>query len=619
MPRARLIAALVCVGSACGPPEQAVEPPEGVEHVAVGRRAEGLWLEVSALSLPGEPLRAALPGEGEVIAVGWSAESLRTALGELPDAATLRASPLRGTEGCQRPLPTPTWAVALRGGGQVTLDPATLPLLTAAWAVERCPAVELSASVVCGESLAVCPLRGVVPRGGCAYALDFECELGRVDVSVWPGGACTTTPGCQATRGAEGEVVLDCAASCTAGDAGCQATLGQRPVPCEATLDVERRFDPALTRVRLGASAAQLPLPHVLYELWPSAVGTGQLGTPVVLDDTSPPRLVVPTFAWRERGCTAAATTELAFVSTQTATVVARRSAPDCLSLLARDPRGPGFLGLATDEAVPVVYRFDARGDVVRATRLEALPRLSAEIALVSYPDGLVLLAYVTGTADGGVVVVLDPDTLEVEASLVQRGMVPSQVARIDDWIVVVDDFTDAVVWFDRALSQCVGSTTAHLLLVPIVDLGNVPVLGAAFVREPRQLLLAVNEFAALHRIDDLCVGPPGPGEVCFSPEGRCAGGRRVVTRDAGAEPVRMASWPRLETRGLAVASTVRPGKRTWTFEAALTYYDPRAGRFWPGHTPLGHGIARDLVVAPDGALWVTLPWAGELVRLELP
>jgi hypothetical protein len=70
MPRARLIAALVCVGSACGPPEQAVEPPEGVEHVAVGRRAEGLWLEVSALSLPGEPLRAALPGEGEVIAGG---------------------------------------------------------------------------------------------------------------------------------------------------------------------------------------------------------------------------------------------------------------------------------------------------------------------------------------------------------------------------------------------------------------------------------------------------------------------------------------------------------------------------------------------------------------------
>jgi sugar lactone lactonase YvrE len=87
-------------------------------------------------------------------------------------------------------------------------------------------------------------------------------------------------------------------------------------------------------------------------------------------------------------------------------------------------------------------------------------------------------------------------------------------------------------------------------------------------------------------------------------------------------QPRHAKAFHRLESiysRGLAVASTVRPGKRTWTFEAALTYYDPRAGRFWPGHTPLGHGIARDLVVAPDGALWVTLPWAGELVRLELP
>lgn len=619
MQKARLIAALTSACAACGPAERTVEPPAGVAHLAVGRRGDGAWLEVSALSAPGAPLRAALSGVGEVVAVGWSTEVLQAALGELPELATLQSSPLRGADGCQRPLPTPTWAVVLRDGEAQPLAPETLPPLTAAWAAERCAPAELSASVVCGESLAVCPLRAVTPRGGCAYALDFECELGRVDVSVWPGGACTTTPGCRATRSADGQVSLACAATCSSGDASCQATLGQRPVACEASLDVARRFTPALTRVRVGPSPDQLPPQHVLYELWPVALGTGQLGTPVVVEDAGRARVVVPAFAWRAPGCTSEPGTELVFVSTDTATVVARRPAPDCLSLLTRDPRGPGFLGLATEAGVAVVYRFDARGEVRQTSRLDMLPPVGAEIALVSDDDGLVALAYRTDELRGGVVLVLDPDTLGVRASLVQHDIVPSQLTLIDDWIAVVDDLSDAVVWFDRALSACVGSTTAHLLLVPIVDLGNVPVLGAAFVAEPRQLLLAVNEYAALHRVDDVCVAAPAPGEACFSPDGRCVAGRRVVTRDAGAEPLRLLAWPALEGRGLAVASTVRPRKRTWSFDAALTYYDPRAGRFWPGLTPLGYGIARDLVLAPDGALWVTLPWAGELVRVAGP
>jgi hypothetical protein len=615
-----VIAALLSACAACGPSERVVEPPEGVTQLAVGRRAGGQWLDVTALSPRRGPLRVSVRAEDDVIVLGWSDEALEQAFGGLPPPEVLGTSPLRGVVGCQRPLPPSTWAVRATDGAADALDPASLPPLTASWALERCEPLAPSASVTCGDSLLVCPLRAVSPEAGCRRTLDFECELGRVDLAVWPGGACSETPGCQATRGADGTISLTCVATCVPGDASCQSMPGERSVSCTASLEPTSRFHPELTRVRVGAGGTQVPPQHERYEVWPSAVGSGQLGSPVVvMDDAGTARLVVPAFAWREPGCTDRQETELVFVSAQTATIVARRPAPGCLTLLAADPRGAGFLGFAHEGGVPVVHRFDAHGVVLRSARLTTLPQVRAEVALASYTDGLVVLAYASTTEDGGAIAVLDPDTLEVRATLVHAKMVPSFVTRIDEWIVVVDDFNDLAVWFDPSLTQCAGSTTAHLLLAPIMDLGNLPLLAAAYVGQPRQLLMAVSEYPALHRADDLCSGAPTSAELCFAGEGRCTAGRRVVTLDAGAEPLRMLAWPALEGRGLAVASTVRPRSQTWTFEAALTYYDPRSGRFWPGLTRLGHGVARDLVVAPDGALWVSLPWAGELVRLDRP
>lgn len=615
-----MIAALLSAGAACGPAERAVEPPEGVTQLAVGRRAGTQWLDVTALTPRSGPLRVSVRGEDEVIALGWSDAALEQSLGGLPPPEVSSASPLRGVVGCQRPLPPPTWVVRASGDAAAPVDPASLPPLTASWALERCEPLVPSASVACGDSLLVCPLRAVTPEVGCRQTLDFECELGRVDLAMWPGGACSETPGCQATRAADGTISLTCLATCVPGDASCQSMLGERSVSCTASLEPTPRFRPELTRVRVGAGGTQVPPRHPRYEVWPSAVGSGQLGAPVVVtDDAGVARVVVPAHAWRAPGCTERPETELVFVSAQTATIVARRPAPDCLALLAADPRGAGFLGFAHEGGVPVVHRFDPRGGVLRSARLTTLPYVEAEVALASYPDGLVVLAYASTTKDGGVIAVLDPDTLEVRASLVQAMMVPSFVTRIDEWIVVVDDFNDLAVWLDVALTECAGSTTGHLLLAPIMDLGNLPVLAAAYVAQPRQLLMAVNEYPALHRADDLCSGAPSPSAQCFAGEGRCTAGRRVVTLDAGAEPLRLLAWPALEGRGLAVASTVRPRGQTWTFEAALTYYDPRTGRFWPGLTRLGHGVSRDLLVAPDGALWVSLPWAGELVRVDRP
>jgi hypothetical protein len=65
-----VIAALLSACAACGPSERVVEPPEGVTQLAVGRRAGGQWLDVTALSPRRGPLRVSVRAEDDVIVLG---------------------------------------------------------------------------------------------------------------------------------------------------------------------------------------------------------------------------------------------------------------------------------------------------------------------------------------------------------------------------------------------------------------------------------------------------------------------------------------------------------------------------------------------------------------------
>ncbi len=598
---------------ACGADVQ-VEVPPGLARVAIAHRGSAGWSAASGLLRSDAPggHRAALAAEGSALVLGWTDSALTAALGALPEERVLVAEALRAPAPCEAVLPPPSWAARVGAEGVEVVDAATLPPLTAGWAAARCPDVELSTEVVCGESAGLCPLRRAV-REGCSYQLDFDCELGRVVIGQGGGGACTTTPGCTAQRTAEGVVELDCVATCAVEDPTCADRPGQRAVACSASIEVTPPLALDQARVALTAEPPRTAPTRAGGEVWPETVLSGYLGTPVVVGRGADERVVVPVHGWRpDRRCSGAEATRLARVETGGEHAVRFVDGPPCLDLLARDPAGDGFLG-AHGSAVPAVTRFDASGAPRLTAELTTLPPVGRRIELLTADDGTIVLVYAVSDRQA-VLVVLDPATLQVREQRVLDGVDVSAAALTDDrWLVVADDLSDVVLWFDLALDECLGSVSAHVLLYPLLDLGNVPVLSLAFVQPTRALLVAVNEYPALHVYDDLCAGPLGPGETCWEDKGRCMGGLRVFPRDRGAEPIRTAPWG----AQYAVASTVRASARGEGFSAALTLFDQKSDRFLPAVVPLGHGVARDLVVDLSGALWVTLPWSGELVRLR--
>ena len=599
----------------CGASEHDVFVSADIDRVAFLRpAADGTW-QSSGLLRVEDRVRAAI-GEGETVVVAlWSDEALIAKMGALPDDATLAATPLAPRATCQPGLPPPA-SIEQIGPD----EPIQLPTLSASWG--GCPDIHsMAARVGCGDAEIECPVRSI-DRSGCRYTLHFDCEMRDVEIIRADGDVCAVTPGCTAGRDVEGKFMIKCEANCKNDEAGCLQT--GREVACTANVVIDAKLpvETVLTRVHVSQGPSTTP-PEGMYNfLQPTSARSGYLGIPVVVGE----RLIIPFHAYRSNDvCGAGSTTTLVFVSTETASITDTRPTEVCLEMLANDPNGPGFLGLYGDRGSLSIGRFDADGRRVASVQLAAEDKMVARPLLAAQP-GLIAVVYASRepTRLKSHLLVIDPVTLAVIRDQTDVGPDISALTLTDDpYVVTVDDFSDLVTWWSPDLATCVGSSNAHLISAPVLrDLSNLPLLDLHYLPEPREILALVNENAAVHQIDNICESPPLPGQSCVPPPempeaAACVSGRRAIPPERGFEPIRARPWPALG-RKLAVSGTVRPAYRAWEFQAALATYDRDQHEIPPGMIDLGPGIARDLVVDGRGALWVTLPWSGELIRLAV-
>lgn len=68
----------------------------------------------------------------------------------------------------------------------------------------------------------------------------------------------------------------------------------------------------------------------------------------------------------------------------------------------------------------------------------------------------------------------------------------------------------------------------------------------------------------------------------------------------------------------LVVGASRPPRTRDDEWTAALARLSVEDEGLKPGVLPLGFGVVGNSIRTPDGTMWLTLPWAGEVLKVRL-
>lgn len=304
-------------------------------------------------------------------------------------------------------------------------------------------------------------------------------------------------------------------------------------------------------------------------------------------------RIVVSTHGGRARTtrCSSAVPAELVFVDRETMTMTSTRG-PDCLTFLAADPTGSGFVGLfQTDQ--PRVGRFDEAGRLVADAVVPVTPdpngtRPSAFVADAA--RGLLFAAY--DHQDEDPIVRIDAATLQATDSTTEiSGRVRAML--IGDGQLVLTERTEGLVHtLDRDTLEVLRSVPLVSAARPSDDAGDLYWADG----ENRLYASATGNEPVLWSID----GPLLPGEAP----------RFLVDPNVGGTIWGFTSA--LDTDSVwAFAVTKGPAHDAWLLEL-----DPDGPRFVARATSIGRGVAT--AVLDDGdTRWVLLGWSAELLRIR--
>ena len=597
---------LVLVAGGCVPLDVKEQPlPPEVTLVAEVDARLGAPPAVAGLRAPQLPLTFALPRGRPWLAVGYAPEDLADQA--LPDTTALALAPLTAVpdHACWR-LPPPRWTAPL----DPTADGIPTPALTAAWR-RTCPreGPVRTLDVRCAPRLLPCGLR-LVRGADCEVALDaVDCPAMAVSAALEHDGTACVVPGdttaCTRVSGPEGSTRWRCG---------------------ECTLDAYDPTSPRAFVVRtatLGHAQAEAPPNFEFEDAHPQELrvgvprGVAVSGATVLVGVAEGPSSesarcrLIPT-----RTSTRTPTTALWIMDAETMEVRARTRPGVCVSAMIADPTRPGFIVSFT------------RGSTLGVARVDLGGRWSSEsLARREYPGSR------------------------------ERPVAASRAMMTVGRAVVVGEETEAgdpegdASWLYRFDLNTLAPLGPSLLVRD--ELSGVSAIGADRVA----LLLLRSKTIELRPIDDLA---PRGGQPLYS-EGAYPGALRVdadgrpyvldyglprglllvraglgeLTRVVGVahafeqaavivDVAPRVSGPMLAT-GLTPDPTVDPGLRRFQAVLVLAERVDDDVRVLPGSMIPTHagrpieGPILGLTEDTSGRVWGIAPWAGLLVRVELP
>ena len=511
-----------------------------------------------------------------VFAVGYTDDQLAAL--DPPAADGLLAQPLARADAAAPLLPAP--AFSARGaldGDVVTLKPdAAPPALTAPW-LPRCPELDAARSAVdvaCGSLY--CAARFV--QAGCEVQVNTGlCGLGTIDglidgrgkLTFGAGaglGACTRT---EPVSGAHRSLV------CTGGG--------------EGACRIDLHWAPAAARFDIGTAVAVDAEPITHEKIMRPAVG--YLGGLAALEET----VAVATHAGRVDGwqCTSTSSGAVVLIQQSSLAVVATVPAPPCLTHIARDPSGDGFIGVFGGVS-PSLGRFDAGAHLI-----EAVPVVDAALTAGHFAVGITTTAAPPSIAVAFTrlaepvdarVVLFDVQTLAVAAvSVATLRKLRGISAGAPGELVSIDEHMDRVLVFDARTAEL----DAALPLGRLRD-GIGPRLGRVGFADGHVLVSTVDDNASMHTVD---VAASTHAYATFF--------------EWPAEPFAFAAWPAVPGLQLVGVTEPRDARR-----ASVALFHPDPPHFLAGAAHVGHGVVGDMVTDAGGRAWLTLPWSGHVVRV---
>jgi len=525
-------------------------------------------------------LELELPADAELGALDvvlWDAAQLPGLVDA--DRSLAQRTPLRVAETCEATLAAPAEVLRLSGTGAPIAD--RLPLVSAMVRGDAClPGWTRNLAVEARCLRQDCA--GALSERGCEAELDLsDCGLGRFRLRAQDGAPCAERLGevCTSARPlASGGVELSCP-----GRPDCELRFhAQRPTTWARVARVAVSEQPARTASDL--SAVRLRSYHRY---------TGYLGPVVALGDEV--GVVSRRGAFLDRPeCDLDAAADLVWYSPELARV-RTTTVPGCTSALQALPDGRAALIAWTETSSVYVGLLDPARGVVRRQRVPIPDLRAAAVSAVTLaPDGRRVVLAVTSVdlpsaGPRGHLLVVEPATLAVTRFVLPDNAVFG-LAIEDDEVAFVGDTEDLVGWIDPDTGR-VSSTE------PVPSTASVTLGDLAYDAATERLFLAL----------------PSEDTVLYTFRRRKLAARLRVPDG----PWRPTTLLRLGpgAGALLVGSTL--GARDGTYTAGLSRIAAADDGVLPGVIPLGWGVVGQHTRTPDGALWATLPWSGELLRIE--
>lgn len=422
-----------------------------------------------------------------------------------------------------------------------------------------------------------------VRQEGCAIALETtRCEPWSLGGDVDPSGVASLD-GCESTTPADGALM---SAACEDQAHGaCRVDLYASPFP--------PRVDSAAVAVLevpfLAPSGSLVP-PQALEYFDPLR---GYLGSFVVLGD----RIAITSYdgVFSTFGCAPGTASRIVWIDAVRLVLTETSTAPDCLTRVARDPAGDGFLGIAGTHTASIV-RFDRDGIARRVVPLTLPDRDESRwaTALMTSDPAHVIVVLSSRSAPGSAyVLALDPATLAIRET---SRRIASQIragAPLTAGVFALSDRINSQL----LIYEAVGLTELDHLAV--VHQRRVDGHAGAVAWQPmggRIVLAATGQSPGLWSI-----GRGDPPDLL-----------PAVFYEKAAVPWATAVWPADPQRMIVGLTETTPELDAW-----VALFDPLTARYLPGAVRIGRGVVSEMQADTRGDVWALLPWSGQLVRVR--
>lgn len=482
---------------------------------------------------------------------------------------SLDERPLRPAQNGEPSLPVASYYAVARGPPWNAETAEGPPLLTAEW-LARCPQLFTDQDrVVFDVRCAPQFCRGGVPvQSACTFRHDLTaCDLGVVELGIDGNGAFAELPSSRGCRGAFGPSEALRSYECD----GCRVDLYSRP------------YDSRVTP--LSIDKVQL-FPVTPINKLPEAPHEGYLSDLLIEGD----RLVVSHRRGVRNGSTCTQVSRgsaIEFLDKGNLAPIRTTSVAGCLTRLADDPAGPGFLGITRRNSGSYLLRFSSEGAIDRSQPLSPeIHGIPADLLSTPDPPRVILAVHADGARTSTVVVF---DGLDfVELARVPIGSRVESLGPGPDGLVVIGD-NGNFHYLDPERGVLVGGLT----IGTGVGVGK--------------------------KVDELLFLPEA--ERLLAIDGGDRSGITVTTKTDpvaatafyldNAVTVAAALW--LPRHDRALVSVVLRGGR---HPASLALFDVLESRFLPEAFEVGEGPLTRMITDQDGRIYGLFPWSAEVARI---